>query len=64
LGVIPESPSVLDASNQGKPIVVNNEASAGQAYQDVIQRMLGQDIPLRFINAEKKGFFKRIFGGA
>lgn len=64
LGVIPESPSVLDASNQGKPIVVNNEASAGQAYQDVIQRMLGQDAPLRFINAEKKGFFKRIFGGA
>ena len=33
------------------------------AYTDVIERFLGADIPLRYIEAEKPGFFKRLFGG-
>jgi septum site-determining protein MinD len=28
----------------------------------VIDRFLGEDKPLRFIEAEKPGFFKRLFG--
>jgi septum site-determining protein MinD len=34
-----------------------------EAYQDVIGRFLGEDRPMRFIDAEKRGFFKRLFGG-
>jgi septum site-determining protein MinD len=34
-----------------------------EAYADVISRFLGEDKPMRFIEAEKKGFFKRLFGG-
>ncbi|PPE47296.1 septum site-determining protein MinD, partial [Escherichia coli] len=30
---------------------------------DVVARFLGEDKPLRFIEAAKPGFFKRIFGG-
>lgn len=63
LGVIPESTTVLTASNKGVPVVFDEEADAGKAYQDTIARLLGEQRPLRFVNAEKKGFIKRLFGG-
>lgn len=62
LGVIPESEAVLSASNQGQPVILNGEAPAGQAYNDAVNRLLGKDVPHRFIAAEKKGFFKRLLG--
>ena len=33
-----------------------------EAYQDVVARFLGEDRPLRFVDAEKAGFLKRLFG--
>ena len=33
-----------------------------QAYQDVVYRFLGEERPHRFIETEKRGFLKRIFG--
>lgn len=63
LGVIPESEAVLQASNTGKPVILDENCSAGQAYQDIVGRFLGEDIPQRFINIEKKGFFSKLFGG-
>ena len=63
IGVIPESQSVLKASNSGKPIVYDQESDAGMAYMDTVHRLLGQpDLPFRFIEAPKKGLWKRIFG--
>jgi septum site-determining protein MinD len=63
LGVIPESESVLRASNTGTPVIMDNESNAGQAYADAVSRFLGQDVPHRFLEAERKGLFKRLFGG-
>lgn len=63
LGVIPESESVLKASNTGTPVIMDDESNAGQAYADAVARFLGEDRPHRFIEAEKKGLFKRLFGG-
>ncbi len=62
VGVIPESQAVLKASNSGKPIVYDQESDAGQAYMDTVHRLLGEKVPFRFIEAPKKGFWKRIFG--
>ena len=64
LGVIPESSSVLKASNQGMPVIHNEESDAGQAYSDVVARFLGQTLPHRFLEPSKKGLFQRMFGGA
>ena len=62
LGVIPESQAILRASNSGVPITLDEQASdASQAYLDAISRLLGEDIPHRFIKPEKKGFLKRLF---
>ncbi|TXJ01074.1 MAG: septum site-determining protein MinD, partial [Aquabacterium sp.] len=63
IGVIPESETVLNASNQGIPAIHMKGTDVAEAYGDVIDRFLGQDKPLRFVEAEKPGFFKRLFGG-
>ncbi len=63
LGVIPESQAVLKASNQGVPVIHDSESDAGQAYDDAVARYLGEDRPHRFLEAAKKGFLKRVFGG-
>ncbi|MCX7556475.1 septum site-determining protein MinD [Xanthomonadaceae bacterium JHOS43] len=63
LGVIPESPDVLNASNKGEPVILDMETPAGQAYDDAVARLLGEDRPLRFTQVEKKGFFSKLFGG-
>ena len=62
LGVIPESGSVLQASNSGQPVILDKVSTAGMAYSDAIDRFLGADIPHRFMDVEKKGFFKKLFG--
>lgn len=63
LGVIPESPDVLNASNKGEPVILDMETPAGQAYDDAVARLLGEDRPLRFTQVERKGFFTKLFGG-
>ncbi|CDS52869.1 Septum site-determining protein MinD [Polaromonas sp. CG9_12] len=63
IGVIPESETVLQASNQGVPAVHMQGSDVSEAYKDVIDRFLGDNKPMRFIDAQKPGFFKRLFGG-
>lgn len=62
LGVIPESKSVLNASNSGVPVILDEKSDAGQAYADIVARYLGENKPHRFID-DKKGFFGKLFGG-
>ncbi len=62
IGVIPESETVLQASNQGTPAVHMKGSDVSEAYKDVVDRFLGQDKPMRFVDAQKNGFFKRLFG--
>lgn len=63
IGVIPESEDVLHASNQGTPVVHVKDSPVADAYQDVVSRFLGEERPLRFVDYEKPGLFKRLFGG-
>ena len=63
LGVIPECPYVLQASNEGKPVILFKESKAGQAYDDLVARFLGEERPYRHITAQPKGWFARWFGG-
>lgn len=63
LGVIPESEVVLQSSNSGVPTIHMNGADVAQAYRDVVGRFLGEDLPIRFTQIEKTGFFRRLFGG-
>jgi septum site-determining protein MinD len=62
LGVIPESKAVLNASNSGTPVILDDDSDAGQAYNDLVDRYLGDDLPHRFLDIQKKGFLGRLFG--
>jgi septum site-determining protein MinD len=63
LGVVPESETVLQASNQGVPAIHLKESDVSAAYTDLVARFLGEERPMRFVDASKPGFFKRLFGG-
>lgn len=63
LGVIPESEAVLKASNQGTPVILDTDSEAGLAYMDAVDRLMGEERPLRFLEVQKKGFIKRLLGG-
>ncbi|GAA4327646.1 septum site-determining protein MinD [Pigmentiphaga soli] len=63
IGVIPESENVLHASNQGLPVIHLKDTDVALAYSDVVDRYLGNEKPMRFVDYEKPGLFKRLFGG-
>ncbi|TDU24225.1 septum site-determining protein MinD [Panacagrimonas perspica] len=63
LGVIPEASAVLTASNSGAPVILDQNNEAGQAYDDLVARFLGEDRPHRFVEVQKKGFLSKLFGG-
>ena len=63
IGVIPESETVLQASNQGTPVIHLKDSEVAEAYADVVSRFLGETLPMRFVDYEKPGFFARLFGG-
>jgi septum site-determining protein MinD len=62
LGIIPESEAVLHASNQGNPAIHFQDTDVARAYQDMVGRFLGEEIPLRYTSYEKPGFLQRLFG--
>jgi septum site-determining protein MinD len=62
MGVIPECDSVLNASNSGVPVIHDQDSKAGQAYDDLVARFLGEDRPYRHIQPQAKGWLARLFG--
>ncbi len=64
LGVIPESESVLKASNTGTPVVFDQESPAGRAYLDAVARFVGEQREMRFLQPERRSIFRSLFGRA
>src|SRR5271156_6395549 len=64
LGVIPESESVLKASNTGTPVVFDEESPAGRAYLDSVARFVGEQREMRFLQPERRSIFRSLFGRA
>lgn len=62
IGIIPESKAVLKASNTGMPVILDESSDAGMAYRDAIARFLGEKRPMRFLNNQRKGLLRRLFG--
>ena len=56
LGIIPESSTVLNASNSGEPVILDPKSDAGLAYATIVAKFLGKP------EAPKKGFFRRLLG--
>lgn len=59
IGVIPEDELIFRSSNLGEPAVTDRESSAGQAYQNVTKRIMGEDIPMMNLE-EGRGFLSKL----
>jgi septum site-determining protein MinD len=62
LGIIPESPTVLRASNVGTPVVLEAKSNAGKAYEDAVSRLIGEQLEMRVRVTERPGLFQRLLG--
>lgn len=62
LGIIPESKDVLQASNLGTPVTLNNPKSApARAYSDAARRLRGELVPL-VVPTDKDTLLSKLFG--
>ncbi len=46
LGIIPDDESIVISTNKGEPAVANESSVAGEAYRNIVKRILGENIPL------------------
>ena len=61
LGIIPESPDVLKASNVGAPVTIAEPESApARAYTEAARRLMGEKVAVT-VPAERKGLFDWLF---
>jgi len=62
IGKIPEDKGVIEASNQGKPIILDKKSIAGQAYARIAGRLCGKKIDMKNVEISDSGLFKKIVG--
>lgn len=61
IGVIVESETVLNASNNGVPVIADRNSPAGKQYRNVVNRLTGRAPAYSLEPAKKKGLLKRLF---
>ena len=59
IGVVPDDDFIVVSTNRGEPAIAVDQSLAGQAYRNIVRRIIGEDVP--FMNLESDdGFFKRV----
>jgi len=63
LGLVPDDESIVVSTNKGEPAVADNNSRAGQAFRNITQRIMGNEVP--FMDLEETGglmnWLKKIF---
>jgi len=57
IGVVPDDQSIIVATNKGEPAVTDNKSIAGQAYRDIVRRVMGEEVPFE---DKKENFIDKI----
>ncbi|MCI7260578.1 MAG: septum site-determining protein MinD [Selenomonas sp.] len=63
IGQIPDDIKVVTSTNKGEPCITMDDSLAGQAYRNIVGRILGENVP--FMTFPKEGFWsklKHVFG--
>lgn len=58
IGVVPDDENIVVATNKGQPLV-GDSSLAGQAYENICRRILGEDVP-RLDISSNKGFLRKL----
>ena len=61
VGLILEDRKIIDAANQGVPVVLDESSPAGQAFRRIARRLLGEAVELPSFE-QKKGLIAKLFG--
>lgn len=65
IGVVPDDRNITVSTNKGEPIVLDDKASAGQAFRNIAKRIVGEKVPFMDLSNNQEGFFsgiKKLFG--
>ena len=62
VGKVPEDKGVIDASNQGKPVILDKKSEAGQAYTRIASRLCGKKVDMKDVEISDTGLFKKLKG--
>lgn len=57
MGVVPNDKNVTVSTNKGEPIVLEENAYAGQAFKNIARRITGEEVPFMDLSTENEGFF-------
>ena len=60
IGIVPEDESVIVASNKGQPLAIDARTKAGQAFQNIAKRLMGEQVP--FLDLDSPSVLQRILG--
>lgn len=60
IGIVPEDENVIVASNKGQPLALDDRSKAGQAFQHIARRLLGEKVA--FPDFETPNVFQRLLG--
>lgn len=59
LGIVPDDESIVVSANRGEPAVTDENSKAGQAYRNITQRIIGNNVPLLELE-NKDGFMDKL----
>ncbi len=63
IGIVPDDEYIVVSTNRGEPAVASADSQAGKAYQNIVQRLMGAEVP--FLNLDEPqnfwGRMKKIF---
>ncbi|MGA2489584.1 MAG: septum site-determining protein MinD [Anaerolineales bacterium] len=60
IGIVPEDENIIVASNKGLPSALDGKNKAGQAFQNIARRLMGEKVP--FLDFNTPNVFQRLLG--
>lgn len=63
LGVVPDDEDIIVSTNRGEPVVNDKKSRAGQAYRNIVRRILGEEVPFMDLQERKMmSWLKKVLG--
>lgn len=63
IGVVPDDQEIIVTTNRGEPVVSKEKSTAGQAYRNIVKRIMGQQVPMLDLARQSglQGFLSNLF---
>ncbi len=58
LGIVPDDEEIIISTNKGEPAILNSHSKAGEAFRNIVRRMVGEEVPFMPVNGSP-GLFGR-----